>query len=45
MSNSDSDQLRISARTSQLIRRCLRGCRYHDDLIEDPFALERPTDA
>ena len=39
MSKPDSDQPRFNIRTGQLIRRCLRGCRYYDDLIADDFAL------
>ena len=30
---------RFNTRTGQLIRRCLRGCRYHDDLIAEDYAL------
>ncbi len=32
-------QPRFNTRTGQLIRRCLRGCRYHDDLIAEDYAL------
>ena len=39
MSKPDSDRPRFSIRTGQLIRRCLRGCRYRDDLIVDDYSL------
>ena len=39
MSKLEREQPGLSARTGQLIRRCLRGCRYHDDLIEEDYAL------
>lgn len=32
-------QPRFNTRTGQLIRRCLRGCRYRDDLIAEDYAL------
>ncbi len=32
-------QPRFNTSTGQLIRRCLRGCRYHEDLIEVDYAL------
>ena len=34
-----SQQPRFNTRTGQLIRRCLRGCRYRDDLIAEDFTL------
>jgi len=34
-----NDQPRITAHTGQLIRRCLRRCNYHDDLIVEDYAL------
>jgi len=39
MNISDSDQPRFDTRTGQLIRRCLRVCRYHDDLVEEGYTL------
>jgi len=39
MSIADSETPRFDARTGQLIRRCLRVCRYHDDLIEENYTL------
>ena len=39
MSNSDSGQSRFTARTGQLIRRCLRRCSYHHDLIVEDYAI------
>lgn len=39
MTQTDSQQPRFDTRTGQLIRRCLRVCRYHDDLVEDDYAL------
>ena len=39
MSKPGSDQPRFNTRTGQLIRRCLRGCRYHDDLIAEDFTF------
>ena len=39
MSQTDSYQPRFDTRTGQLIRRCLRVCRYHDDLVEEDYAL------
>ena len=39
MITSDSDQPRFNTRTGQLIRRCLRGCRYHQDLIEEDYPI------
>ena len=39
MSQTDSNQPRFDTRTGQLIRRCLRVCRYHDDLLEDDYTL------
>jgi hypothetical protein len=43
MSNPDSGQFGFTARTGQLIRRCLRGCNYHDDLLvpDYPLAADR----
>ena len=35
----DSQEPRFDTRTGQLIRRCLRVCRYHDDLVETDYAL------
>ena len=37
--SADNEQPGITARTSQIIRRCLRGCNYHDDLIVPDYAL------
>lgn len=39
MSELVSEKPRFDLRTGQLIRRCLRGCGYHDDLIVDDYAL------
>ena len=39
MSIADSESPRFDTRTGQLIRRCLRVCRYHDDLIEENYTL------
>ena len=39
MNNPDSGQSRFTARTGQLIRRCLRSCSYHDDLIVPDYPL------
>ena len=39
MTNHDSGQSRFSARTSQLVQRCLRGCGYHGDLIVPDYPL------
>ena len=39
MSTPDSEHPRFNTRTGQLIRRCLRGCRYRDDLIVYDFSL------
>ena len=39
MNNPDRDQPRINTRTGQLIRRCLRVCRYHEDLIVEDYVL------
>jgi type I restriction-modification system DNA methylase subunit len=39
MSQSESDQPRFDTRTGQLIRRCLRVCRYHEDLVEEDYTL------
>lgn len=39
MSKSGREQLRFNASTGQLIGRCLRGCRYYDDLIEEDYIL------
>jgi type I restriction-modification system DNA methylase subunit len=39
MITADSESPRFDTRTGQLIRRCLRVCRYHDDLIEENYTL------
>src|SRR5450759_923530 len=39
MSIADSESPRFDTRTGQVIRRCLRVCRYHDDLIEEDYTL------
>jgi hypothetical protein len=39
MSIADCEQPRFDTRTGQLIRRLLRVCRYHDDLIEEDYPL------
>jgi type I restriction-modification system DNA methylase subunit len=39
MSIADSEQPRFDTRTGQLIRRCLRVCRYYEDLIEENYTL------
>jgi hypothetical protein len=39
MSNPDRGQFEFTARTGQLIRRCLRGCKYYDDLIVPDYPL------
>lgn len=39
MSIADSESPRFDTRTGQVIRRCLRVCRYHDDLIEENYTL------
>ena len=39
MNISESVQSPFNTRTGQLIRRCLRVCRYHDDLIDENYAL------
>jgi len=39
MSTCNSGQPRFSVRTGQLIRRCLRSCRYREDLVVENYAL------
>jgi len=39
MSIADSELPRFNTRTGELIRRCLRVCRYHDDLVEEDYTL------
>jgi type I restriction-modification system DNA methylase subunit len=39
MSIADSELPRFNTRTGELIRRCLRVCRYYDDLIEEDYVL------
>jgi hypothetical protein len=39
MSIADSELPRFNTRTGELIRRCLRVCRYHDDLVEEDYIL------
>ena len=39
MTNPDSGQSRFTARTGQLIRRCLRSCEYHNGLIVEDYSL------
>jgi type I restriction-modification system DNA methylase subunit len=39
MSIADRESPRFDTRTGQLIRRCLRVCRYHDDLLEENYTL------